>query len=230
MKIFFEHAENHTDDISSFWFRPERPLRYEAGQFVNVRLAHEHADNRGDARIFTLTSLPSDTLLSILVRFPGESSSYKQALLKLQPGAELSIEEPLGDFVLPKDISIPLVWMAGGIGSAAFVSMAKILAQQKIKRSVTFFQSARNEHELLFDDVWQAAGIAPQQTLTRELKSGKRSARFTADDLFGSAIDRTDETMFYISGPERMVEEMATGLTDKGIRQDYIVREAFTGY
>lgn len=223
MKVRFHHIERNTPTIATLFFEPEASLRYEPGQFADF-----HIPDFGH-RIFTLTSLPEDTLLSIVVRFPFIASPYKQVLLKLMPGDTLTVDEPLGDFVLPKDTSVRLVWAAGGVGSAAFLGMAKSLARQGVHRSVTLLQSARTSDELLFTDSWHKAGVAVEQRATRDEAWAGRTGHITAQDLF-DRHDTDHETMFYISGPESMVEELASGLQSKGIRTDYIVREAFTGY
>lgn len=223
MKIRFHHIERNTTNIATLFFEPELPLRYEPGQFADF-----HIPTFGH-RIFTLTSLPEDKLLSIVVRFPDVASAYKQALLGLQPGDVLVVDEPLGDFVLPKDTSVRLVWVAGGVGSAAFLGMAKVLVKQNAQRRVTLFQCARTSDELLFTDTWHKAGIGIEQRTTRDLTWSGNTGRITSQDLI-THRDIDSETMFYISGPEGMVEDLASGLQSKGIRTDYIVREAFTGY
>ena len=230
MRVFFDHIERESATIATFFFRPERPLRYDPGQFAELYIPHE-ADNYGERRIFTLTSLPSDPLLSMTVRLPDLHTSYKQALMSLEPGTPLAIDNPLGDFVLPKDSTVPLVWASGGVGSAAFVGMAKALATEPVTRKITFFQSARSANELLFGDTWRQAKLEVYQAVTRENQHWPgRKNRFTVNDLMAAAGAQPADTMFYLSGPELMVEELASGLKAQGIRTDYIVREAFTGH
>src|SRR6185369_15796787 len=101
----------------SFWFRPERPVDYIAGQFTEIYLPHSGADSRGERRWFTLSSSPTDALVSITTQFiPTEGSTFKKELFGLRPGAALKLADPMGDFVLPKDPSIPLLFIAGGLG------------------------------------------------------------------------------------------------------------------
>jgi len=90
----------------TFYFRPEQPLSYTAGQFTELTIPHKRPDERGLKRWFTLSSSPTSELLSITTKFNNDkSSSFKKALFGLKPGAELTMAEPMGDFVLPKLLS-----------------------------------------------------------------------------------------------------------------------------
>ena len=204
-------------------------MRYIAGQFVDLYLPHQLCDARGASRLFTLISTPREPLVGIAASFPVPSSSFKQALLALRPGDAASITgDALGDFVLPKDPTVPLVWMAGGIGIASFVGMGKELAAESQPRRITFFHSIRRPEDALFGETWQAAGLAPQLSLTGTAAHwGDRRGRFLPDDLLH---DANSSTLFYISGSDSMVEEVCAGLAAKGINREQLVREAYTGY
>lgn len=232
MIIGFDHSEQLSANIRAMYFKPEHRLRYMPGQFIEIYAPHDPMDNRGNTRIFTLTSAPHESLLSIAATFPQPGSSFKQALQTLAPGAKLRIiGEPMGDFVLPKDPSIPLVWMAGGVASASFAAMAKELAQARENRRIAFFQSARTANDLVFNKVWQQAGIKPQQTVTGDDPNWNgRRERFTARDLITAAGHVLSETMFFISGSDQMVETLCNALMANGIVREQIVREAYTGY
>jgi ferredoxin-NADP reductase len=232
MWVFFDHAERLSPRSVQFFFRPEQPLRYTPGQFVALQVPHTPMDERGNTRWFTLTSVPWEPLLSIAVTFPQICSTYKQALQMLQPGVRLHLSDPLGDFVLPKVASVPMVWMAGGIGAASFVSMAKTLARAGEQRAVTLFQSARQPQDLLFSNHWAAAHVPVYQSVTGTPSDWHgRSSRFAVDDLLGSAPAATRaETLFYISGTEAMVNEICAALVGRGVNAAQLVREAFTGY
>lgn len=228
MYAVFDHAERLSTDIDMFWLRPEGRFRYTAGQFVEFQLPHTIMDDRGDKRWFTLTSIPNEPLLSFAAIFPQRGSSYKRALRTIQPGTKLGISEPLGDFVLPKDPSVPMVWLAGGVASAAFAAMAKELARLGEQRPISFFQSARKAEELLFAECWRSASLTLQQTVTQPDTSWHgRTMRFTTQELRAAAPGRLEQTLFYVSGSNAMVEGVCLALAQQGIAREQIVREAF---
>src|SRR4051812_34213512 len=129
MKAIFDHSQPEAANITTFFFRPEKPVQYTAGQFTELYLPHNNPDKRGIKRWFTISSSPSEELLSITTKFtPEKGSSFKETLRKLVPGTEVHLEEPMGDFVLPKLIQTPLIFVAGGIGITPFHSILEWLA------------------------------------------------------------------------------------------------------
>jgi glycine betaine catabolism B len=228
MRAYFDHTEHLSSNIDAFWFRPEGRFRYTAGQFVEFQLPHADMDERGDKRWFTLTSVPGQQLISFAAIFPEHGSSYKRALRAIQPGTAVEMSEPLGDFVLPKDPTVPMVWVAGGVAAAAFAAMAKELAASGKPRAIAFFQSARQAEELLFANCWQAASLEPQQTVTQPDASWQgRTTRFNADEILAAAPGALGQTLFYVSGSNTLVESLCSDLAVRGVAREQIVREAF---
>lgn len=110
-------------------FEPVRPLRFRAGQYVELSLPHGSADGRGTRRIFSLTTAPENTgTVAVGLRAAEPVSSFKSALLKLKPGAVVSATSVAGDFLLPRNPSVPLLLMASGIGITPFMSQLRSLA------------------------------------------------------------------------------------------------------
>src|SRR5262249_31068677 len=66
LELVGRHSE--ADDVISFFFRPEQPLPFVAGQFVDLTLAHAWPDDRGITRCFTIASAPSEQLLQFTTR------------------------------------------------------------------------------------------------------------------------------------------------------------------
>src|SRR5690348_14324223 len=137
MNVVFDHSEPTAANIRTFWFKPERPVQYTAGQFTELYLPHDNADNRGQRRWFTVSSSPTDAMLSITTKYAGDqSSTFKKTLFSLKDGTPLKLADPMGDFVLPKDKTIPLVFVAGGIGVTPMHSMIKYLNDTHEKRTI----------------------------------------------------------------------------------------------
>ncbi|MBX9717615.1 MAG: FAD-dependent oxidoreductase, partial [Microbacteriaceae bacterium] len=105
---------------TEYRFEPSRPLRFEAGQYLELHLPHA-TDIRGARRTFSIASAPerataAEPLVAIGMRTPEGGSSFKAALATLEPGTPVRATQVAGDFVLPPDPRIPLVMVAGGIG------------------------------------------------------------------------------------------------------------------
>lgn len=215
-------AESET--VMTFYFRPERPLDAIAGQFIELTIPHHGPDKLGIRRQFTLSSSPTEELAAITVKFAGRTSSFKQALRALKAGSIVHMSDPLGDFVLPLDASVPLVWIAGGIGITPFRSMAKWLTDQHESREILLFHSIRNRDEIIFGDVIKGAGIQEHN-----LVETASQARLTADEIL-TAVSNPTTPLFYISGPEAMVETLAHDLRQHNIPREHIIVDVFLGY
>src|ERR1700693_2134326 len=101
MRVVYDHRHDEAANITTFYFKPESPVRYTAGQYIELTIKHEHPDDRGQKHWFTLSSSPTENYLSITTKFAAEKgSTFKKALRALPPGTELHMSEPMGDFVL----------------------------------------------------------------------------------------------------------------------------------
>ena len=221
MNATLHHIVDEAESIRSFFFKPERPLRYIAGQFIEMTLPHDHADDRGVKRWFTLSSAPGHELISITTKHAELSSTFKQALWSLQPGDTVSISEPMGDFVLPIDASKPLVFVAGGIGITPFHSIVQWLKDTKQTRHITFIYSVKTEEEIVFEQTFAADWIETIRLINEP--------KVTAEKIVSYVDDIKDKQLF-LSGPEPMIEALVEQFKDLGIDQNQLITDYFPGY
>lgn len=232
MQVVFDHSREETANIRTFFFKPEKPVHYTAGQFIELTVPHAHPDNRGQKRWFTLSSAPTDELLSITTRFAGQdkSSSFKKALFSLKPGTELHLSDPMGDFVLPKLIQTPLVFVAGGIGITPFHSMLEWLATTGEERPIKLLHGVRIEEDIIFQDTFHKANQHVTTVVSDPSAAwGGERGRLSADLILGLEKP-TEDTLVYLSGPEPMVEALAKDLHRAGLKKSQIVTDAFPNY
>lgn len=231
MNVTFNHAQPETDTITTFFFKPERPLQYTAGQFIELTLKHQHADDRGERRWFTLSSAPNHELVSITTRLaPKHGSSFKKALQKLKPGSELIMSDPMGDFVLPKLVQTPLIFVAGGIGVTPFHSILQWLADTGEQRPIKLLIGVRSENDIIFQETFdQAKQHATIVVSDPSAAWGGGRGRLTAELILGLE-QPTDDSLIYLSGPEPMVEFLQNDLLKAGLKQHQIVGDYFPNY
>lgn len=231
MKAVFVRSDELTPSIKTFWFEPEEKIRFTAGQYTELYLPHDNPDDRGERRWFTISSSPTKELFSITTKFAEDTgSSFKKALLGLEPGDTIEAQEAMGDFVLPKLVQTPLVFVAGGIGLTPFHSMFEWLADVGEERDIRFIYAVHSEDDIIFQDTFDRAGI--QATIMVDTPSdewGGLSGRLSADDIRNYS-EITDDTLVYISGPEGMVESLKDGLIKDNVAKQQIVTDDFPGY
>ncbi len=220
MKVTFKGRHQTAKDIYTFLFEPKKPVRYVAGQFIELYLPHENADERGYKHWFTLSSSPTDKYLSITTKIIEKRSSFKSTLFDLKPDTELHMESPMGDFVLPKDASIPLMFVAGGIGATPYHSIIKFLSDGGEQRDIQLLYAARSMEEVAFKELF-AGYLGENFQIMLE--------RLNGDIILKLARD-LDKRHIYISGPEPMVEALDNELKEKGFPYQRIHTDFFPGY
>lgn len=217
MKLVLTRRESLSQTIESFYFKSAQPLSYIAGQYVELGLPHAELDPRGMKRWFTLSSSPTESELSITTR--RGTSSFKQALFRLEPGASLASSEALGDFVLPKDTTIPLVFVVGGIGITPVRSMIKWLIDTREERSIQILYTVREMGDVVFRSLFE------NYRLKISVETSSLSAR--------AILERyapLENSLLYLSGPEPMVDTLHDTLLASGLSNSHIVRDGFPGY
>jgi ferredoxin-NADP reductase len=232
--------ENNAHTIISFYFKPDSLYRYVAGQYAVITVPHANPDSRGESRTMTLSSSPGDDLLKITLKvFNADGSSYKRALQALRPGDAVTIYDAMGDLVLPLDVSIPLVFVAGGIGIASYVGMVKWLLDTHDNRDVTLLYSVARPEDIVLQTVFDSYGS--QHGLTKilfmtNLNSSVAPGKFTGEvaprRLSASDVIRhtTADSLVYISGSETMVDSLRSDLAASGFSNQRIIFDYFEGY
>lgn len=141
-------------------FEPEHPVRFRAGQYMELSMPHAETDRRGSRRVFSITSAPQDTgAVSFGLRTAETGSSFKRALLTLPPQARITGTLVGGDFALPKDPSVPLLLAAGGIGVTPFLSQLRDLAARGEERDVVLVYVVRSEEEIAYREELEQLGV-----------------------------------------------------------------------
>ena len=230
--------ENQSQTIGSFFFQPDAPFYFTPGQYTSFISPHDDPDKRGQSRTMTLTSLPSDKFISMTTKFiPGKSSSYKQSLLALQPGDAAAITDAMGDLVLPLDDSIPLVFVAGGVGIASYVSIIRWLAERHDGRDITLLYSVSRVGDILFQTDFNSYSDGTLRKILFTSDQSFASSQWSGEHIPGRITARhimeyaSPNAQIYLSGGESMVEGLHHSLEkDFGVPQYRLVFDFFDGY
>lgn len=231
MKVVFEGSKSESDTIRTFFFRPEKPVHFTAGQFTELTIRHDNPDERGIKRWFTLSSAPGEELLTITTRYAGDdkSSSFKKALWSLKPDTEVHMAEPMGDFVLPKLIQTPLIFVVGGIGITPVHSILSWLTGTDEKREIKLLYGVQSEEDIIFQDTLAKAGVHPVIAVSQPSDAwGGERGRITAELILGLEKP-SSETLIYISGPDPMVDTLSADLKKAGYGKQ-LVLDGFANY
>src|SRR6266542_1516571 len=231
LQATLDSVEQLTPRIRQFWFRPQQPLDFVAGQFTELYLPHAEPDDRGQKRWFTISSAPGGALFSITSKLAAEQpSSFKRALCALEPGAKIQFTDPMGDFVLPKDARLPLIFIAGGIGITPMHSMIKYLADRHQQRDIQLIYDVHSPEELLFTDLFDSYGLQFTPVVTTADASWSGDIGKINITRLQRMADEAPTALIYMSGPEQLVELLTAELQKSGVASHRLIADFFHGY
>ncbi len=209
-------------DIWEFCFTRPAGFDYVPGQYAAFAFAEPLGDPRGQSRTMSLTSHPNDNYLAFVTRIPERGSPFKQRLSQMQEGELLFVDTALGDLVLPRIPATPLVFVAGGIGIASYISMLWDMERSDESRSVHLLYALRAHEERLFPEL---LGRFPFTSYQEYVSPD----RLSVGNILQAAKNEPD-ALYYLSGTERFVETLRADLLATGLTDTQIVFDYFTGY
>lgn len=215
-------------EIYTFWFETNRPVNNEPGQYIELTVPHNNPDNRGITRKFTVFSSPTEPLMAITTRIKPESSSYKKALLNYKLGSKFSYTEPMGDFILPMDSELPLLFIAGGIGITPFRSIIKWLKTCNQKRNIQLIYAVKDKSEFIDK---QLLSYVPTTFLLTDASPDWQgdTSKLTVKNIC-KFIDLTPQTFIYLSGSKGLVIKLKNNFFKQGTSKNKIITDIFSGY
>jgi len=214
-KIIAEQTCEVSFDLS------EKEFIFLAGQYIRLTLPKLlYADPQGASRIFSIASSPNNkNKLTVVFRQSG--SGFKKTLMELAPGSLVEIEGPFGYLTFPKDLSHPLVFIAGGVGIAPFLSMIRFTTEQKLNCPITLLYGNK--------DIESAAYLEELETIAKQNPNFllKNKFGYIDENFIRESVNDLNNPLWYIAGPPKMVDEMRQLLARLGIEEKKIYFENF---
>lgn len=234
--LFLKDKLKLSKDTYSFIFEKQKNFNFIPGQYMEWTLPLKTADSRGNRRYFSLSSSPTEKEVAITVKFYNPSSTYKKELLSFQNKKRITASQVSGDFILPNNLNVPMVFIAGGVGITPFRSMIKYIIDKNLKSDIVLIYSNRAEDEILFQDIFKAAeknGIKTVYCLTDETNIPKNWQGIKGhinEEAIRKTVSDYKKRMYYISGPQLMVRNFEKMLIGMGISKNKIKTDFFPGY
>lgn len=225
MKFRIEEKRKEVDDIYSFIFQPQEPVTWQAGQYALYRVSHDNPDNRGETRIFTISSPPFQKKIMLTTNYSfEESSSFKKALFAKKAGDAVEAIKIDGKFTVNKEYQ-KLVFIAGGIGITPFHSILLDLEEKKDYRDIILVYSNKNEEHIVFKDTLNNLAERYSKLNIKYIFSPQRAD----ENLIKETVPDLEERVFYISGPMRLVKAVEETLYQLKVDKENIKKDYFPG-
>jgi len=221
-----------THDIRLLEIEIERPVKFWAGQYVDISLS-----DRSITRAFSMANAPGEgtKLRFIIKKYPnGAFSSLLDGDLKA--GDKLTVKGPYGTCFRREGRAGPMLLIGGGSGMSPLWSILSDHIASGERRPIRFFYGARTQADLFYlgelaaiaqvlddfrfipalshgeEDQWEGERGFVHEVVARHLKSEK----------LGGAIDA------YACGPAPMIDALLPVLQMNGVEPDHIFFDKFT--
>ena len=226
MKLKLLEKRQETQDVTSFIFEYPKETIYQAGQFFHYVLHHRPTDDRGSDRFFTNAAAPFEQQVRITTReTKNAGSSFKKKLFSLVEGKGIEVSNVSGDFVLG-DLQKEYVFIAGGIGITPFRSMLVQLKHEKHMASITLLYANKDKESVVYKE--------ELENIAKEFSAFSIQYVFSPEHIDEQKIKKLipdfSKKIFYISGPELMVDSLGETLKTMGLTDEQIKQDWFPGY
>ncbi|MDB5189520.1 MAG: hypothetical protein JWL82_477, partial [Parcubacteria group bacterium] len=222
-------SERLSSSLEEYSFEADRKLAFKPGQYMEWTLGHR-ADARGTRRYFTISSAPEEALVRIGVRASSEPSSFKRQLASMARGTMLSASNVAGDFVLPRDATLPLLWVAGGVGITPFISMTRSLQARGETRDIVLVYLAAEPEAFAYGSVLAALPSLKSIRIARTGKADWNGLTGEVDgERFMELVPDYAEREVFISGPSGMVDTFIRVAHDLAIPSHKLHTDYFPG-
>ncbi len=225
MKLKLVKRRQETSDVTTFIFDPQEQLTWKPGQYLHYVLHHRPTDDRGSDRWFTNSAAPFENQVRLTTRHAtNRSSTFKQKLFALKEGKNIEISGVMGDFILD-DPDKSYVFIAGGIGVTPFRSILKQLDHDKKPINVTLLYANHDENITFKNELETIASHNPNFKIQYVL-----SPEHIDEEKIREYIPDMKKPLFYVSGPEPMVDTLIETLKKMGVAENNIKGDWFPGY
>ncbi|MEJ5997382.1 ferredoxin reductase [Corynebacterium sp. H130] len=195
-------VEKHTDDTISLDVTPGWgvPVDFAPGQYIGIGV---QINGRFVWRSYSLTNVSGQgDLFSITVKAQPGGRLSEHLVDNAQPGMDVRIARPAGDFQLPDPLPEKLLFIAAGTGITPIVAMLRSLKQNSPEHDAVLIYSVRTEQDALFLD--ELHGIPG---LTCHLRITSEQGRIRPVDI-GTLVPDFAERAPFACGPSEMLEAL----------------------
>lgn len=199
-------------------------LAFLPGQYVNL-----FVPGTKESRSYSFSSKPGAAEAQFLIRnVPGGRMS-RWLVETARPGDRLSMVGPQGSFFL-RDVTRPVLLLAGGTGLAPILSMLEVLADRSCNAPLHLLYGVTEERDLVETDRLDAlAARLPGfswSACISSLDAAHPRHGYVTDHLDGVPFD-VGNCDLYLCGPPPMVEAVRTALRDRGLAPAHFHYEKF---
>ena len=215
------HIDKLTHDIRSVEIVLENPIKFWAGQYVDITVRTQNGETI--ARSFSMANTPDqgEKLRFIIKKYSDGKFSNELDAGGIRVGAEVSVRGPFGTCFRREDRSGTLVLVAAGSGMSPIWSILHDHIASGEDRPVLFFYGARTQADLFhLDALASLTANHPQVTFIPVLSHAADDASWTGQrgfvhEVVASELRRMKfdgDGCAYACGPPPMIDALTPAL------------------
>ena len=222
-----------THDMRLLTVQLEKPLRFWAGQFVELGVP-----GTGVTRSYSMASTPaSPTELQFIIRKYPDGAFSSLLDTTLTPGTAITVKGPFGSCLRREGRPGPMVLVGGGSGMSPLWSILQDHINSGEQRPVRFFYGARTRQDLfLLDEFAAIAKTLPDFQFIPVLSQASAADAWDGETGFvHEAVQRVVQAQqlpgamdAYTCGPPPMVDAVLPVLQSLGVALDHTYVDKFT--
>ena len=215
VKTNLEKVAQETGNIKTFVLRPDRPLAFNAGQFVELSVP-----GLGEAPFTPSSSPAEDQRIEVTVMRAGRVTSRLHAL---EAGAVLGLRGPYGNvYPLDQFAGKDILILGGGVGLAPLRSLLfALLADRKRFNRIILCYGAKTPGDLVYRNQlkqWETMpGLELHVTVDKAEGDWRGKVGVVTKTLDDVSLD-TSAAVGAVCGPPIMMRFATLALTQKGFR------------
>jgi len=217
--VTLKKIEPVTHDTHHLVFNRPDGYQFEPGQATDFSLDKDGW--RDEKRPFTFVNLPnSDTLEFVIKSYPDHDGVTEQ-IGQMEPGDKALIEDAWGAI----HDEGKGTFIAGGAGVTPFIAILRHrLEKQGTLDGCKLIFSNETEADIILRNEFQSmSGLETVFTVTEQSDSSVETHRI--DKTFLKSHIMPSEGMYYVCGPEPMIDDVVEALKALGVDDDRIVTE-----
>ncbi len=200
-------------------------MSFETGQFAWLTINDSPFSMQQHP--FTIASSEMDNSLLFTAKSTGDfTATWKD----IEVGAKVFLEGPFGSFTPKENRNLFLIM--GGIGVTPAMSMLRTLKDKKDKRKITLVYANENWKNITFreelEELKTLLNLKLIHILNKPEDGWKGESGIVDYDLLKKHLpEQHNDYMYYICGPEPMMDEAEIALRDLGVDWRHIYTERF---
>ena len=219
--LTLSHIENVTHDTYALRFPKPDGLEFRPGQATLLSVNKDGWSE--EKRPFTFTSQPEDDFIEFIIKSYASHQGVTEQISKLVPGDEVKLGKVWGAITDQG----PGIFIAGGAGITPFIPILRNRAKLDELQGCTLLFGAKKQWDLILQSEWDAMEDLDTRYILSDEAAPEHDHGHIGLGLLNTFVEGQGEGshMFYICGPDPMINSIRENLLALNVPKERIVTE-----